>query len=229
MLSTYVINDIWLVHYIILHIKVNLTLCVYSLARSAPSQPGPTPLSKEKISISRSWWTAKRTSCGAQSWRGMFMHHQKISLAESVNNIPNKHSLLSLQDFRLPRPLHGCIQHGSRGQTETAGTVLECACDPTPVCPTQGLLCVWIAPVASYSKYIKHNASIQNQMSSLKEQGPLGDSLISQIQSQLWRDELRGWVEGSWPSDQMVVGRHCGAMRRTSFIDTWSAFVLDVC
>lgn len=80
-----------------------------------------------------------------------------------------------------------------------------------------------------YSKYIKHNASIQNQMSSLKEQGPHGDSLISQIQSQLWRDELRGWVEGSWPSDQTVVGRHCGAMRRTSFIDTWSAFVLDVC
>lgn len=103
--------------------------------------------------------------------------------------------LLSLQDFRLPHPLHGCVQHGSRGQTEAAGTVLECTCDPTPVCPTQGLLCLRIAPVASYSKYIKHNANVQNQTSSLKQQGPLGYSFISQIRSQFgelsWEVGLR--------------------------------------
>lgn len=45
-------------------------LLFHSLGRCAPSLPAPTPSNKGRINTSPSWWTGRRTYCGALSWRG---------------------------------------------------------------------------------------------------------------------------------------------------------------
>lgn len=55
-----------------------------------------------------------------------------------------KWSSLLFKDFRVPCPLHRRVQHGTWCQTETAGSLMECASHPTSLCPSEGLLCLWI-------------------------------------------------------------------------------------
>lgn len=56
---------------------------------------------------------------------------------------------VSLQDLRLPCPLHRRVQHGSWCQTEAPGPVLERPCHQAPVRTTQRLLRLWIDSTGS--------------------------------------------------------------------------------
>lgn len=62
-----------------------LYLWFYSSGRSVPLQHAPTPSNKERINISLSWWTGRRTYCGAPSWRGEHQTHTQKFLNSDIN------------------------------------------------------------------------------------------------------------------------------------------------
>ena len=51
-------------------------------------------------------------------------------------------SAFLFKDIRLPQALNRRKEHESPAEAEGAGEVLECACDPPSLCPTEGLLCL---------------------------------------------------------------------------------------
>lgn len=57
-------------HLQVLCARLTTRLLSRSLERCAPSLLAPTPSNRGKTSTSPCWWTGRRTSCGAPSWRG---------------------------------------------------------------------------------------------------------------------------------------------------------------
>lgn len=49
---------------------LSVYLLFYSSGRCVPSRHAPTPSNRGRINTSLSWWTGRRTYCGALSWRG---------------------------------------------------------------------------------------------------------------------------------------------------------------
>lgn len=127
-------------------------LCIllfYSLGRCAPSPPAPTPSNKGRINTSLSWWTGRRTYCGALSWRGEQNHTHTHTVEVGwwyrfTSDCNGGCVFVTLQDLWLPCPLHRRVQHGSRCPAEAPGPVLERPCYQASVRTTERLLRLWI-------------------------------------------------------------------------------------
>lgn len=84
----------------------------HSMGRCEPSPLAPTLSNREKTSTSQSWWTARRTSCGALSWRGECETHTSHTQTLPLNVAPtvSSHSFCFLVFFFLCRifgfPVH---------------------------------------------------------------------------------------------------------------------------